>query len=166
LACSQSVAGRHRGADREAERAPDTGRESRTSTGGVLGAFDDVAVAAAECDAVPCRALSLAYGRDEAIACGIVCDRSRALVVNGEVAIATNSRPNCLGDASDLIVTTISGRRLDVGQPGFAGMDLVGIGAQPVAGSLVVATDGQLLVRASGRVVDVEHGEAVPFSLE
>lgn len=147
----------------------DTGeyvREYKTFARGLLGVFPDYAVAGAECVKAPCRAVRLAFGQDETTTFGTVCDRSRAIDLGGAVAVVTVKKPACLGDARDLVVDSVGGGSLSVGRQEFAGMDVVGIGAEPAAGSMVLATDGQLLGGATGRVVDISSGISRLFQLK
>lgn len=145
----------------------DTGefvREYKTFARGLLGVFRDYAVAGAECVKAPCRAVRLAFRQDEATPFGTVCDRSRAVDLGGEVGVVTIKRPDCLGDGRDLAVDPFGGGSLAIGRQDFAGMDVVGIGAEPAVGSIVLATDGQLLGGAKGHILDI--GAAVSRSFE
>lgn len=145
----------------------DTGeyvREYKTFARGLLGVFRDYAVAGAECVEAPCRAVRLASRQDEATTFGTVCDRSRAIDLGSVIAVVTNKKPDCLGDARNMVIDPVGGGTLAIGRPEFAGMDVVGIGAEPAVGSIVLATDGQLLGGANGRILDV--GAAVSRSFE
>lgn len=141
-------------------------REYSTFARGLLGVFAEAVVAGHECDQAPCRAVGLALDRDEARPFGKLCDRSRAFDFGGQLAVVTIEKPDCLGDARDLTVNPMNGGSLPIGRQEFAGMDVVGIAAEPSANSIVVATDGQLLTGATGYVVDVDTGDARPFVLD
>ncbi|MGI9095015.1 MAG: hypothetical protein ACR2F4_05490 [Thermoleophilaceae bacterium] len=141
-------------------------REYQTFARGLLGVFNEHVVAGGECVEAPCRAVRLALRLDDATPFGTVCDRARAIDLRGEVAVVTSKRPDCVGDARDLVVNPVTGGSLPIGRQEFAGMDLVGVGVEPAGSSIVVATDGQLLEGATGNLVDVATGESRPFELE